>query len=404
MGGLLRRFLRNQQANVAIIFALTLPVMVAGAGYGVETTYWYYKRLHMQAAADAAAHAGALEKRGGSNDATVIAVATLTASDNGFATPDATVTVNTPPTSGPSAGADAVEVMIASHEARFFTALFSEGEVDISTRAVAKFTTASSACILALNPTAGSAANFSGNTSVTFDGCSVMANSIASDAVNEQGSATVSTDCLISAGGVSTTANLTMTQCTSPITSAPQVGDPFADVPAPAVSGGCQSSSGSTLSPGRYCHGLSLSGTVTLSPGVYVVESNDFKVNANAHVSGSGVTIYLTDGARITMNGNSQTNLSAPTSGTYAGVLFFGDRNDLGGVNKVNGNNSSTLTGAVYFKSQQVSYLGNFSGSGGCVQVVADTIDWSGSSTVAADCTAYGMRTLPAYSLVKLSE
>jgi Flp pilus assembly protein TadG len=30
-----------QRGNVAILFALFLPVIVGGAGFGVETTYWY---------------------------------------------------------------------------------------------------------------------------------------------------------------------------------------------------------------------------------------------------------------------------------------------------------------------------------------------------------------------------
>lgn len=399
-----RRFGRETRANVAIIFALTLPLVVGAAGFGVETTYWYYMRLQMQAAADAAAHAGALEKRSGSDQATVVAVAEVTAEDNGFSGANATVTVNTPPLSGPSAGGDAVEVIIGANADRFFTRLFSTTAVAIDVRAVARFESAAGACILALDPTLGQAANFSGNTHVTLNGCSVMSNSVASNAVNLQGSATLTVDCLISAGGVSLTSNYTLTGCPAPITSAPQVGDPFADLTAPPVSGTCLNASASTLSPGRYCSGLNLSGTKTFNPGVYVIEGGDFRVNANANISGSGVTFYLVGGARLNFNGNSQSQLSAPTSGPYSGVLFFGDRNSTGGDNTVNGNNSSLLTGAIYFASQSVRYLGNFSGNSGCTQVVAKTILWSGSTSVAGDCTSLGMRTLPAYRLVQLSE
>ena len=103
------------------------------------------------------------------------------------------------------------------------------------------------------------------------------------------------------------------------------------------------------------------------------------------------------------MNGNSTTVLSAPTTGTYKGILFFGDRTGTG-TNKINGTNSSLLTGATYFPSQAVQYLGNFSGQGGCGQVIGDTVDWTGSTTVAVDCSAYGMSTIAAYTIVKLVE
>ncbi|TIQ60260.1 MAG: hypothetical protein E5X41_34090, partial [Mesorhizobium sp.] len=59
------------------------------------------------------------------------------------------------------------------------------------------------ACVLALNPSASSAALFSGSTSVKLNGCSVMSDSIANDSIKVQGSAGLQTDCLITAGGVS---------------------------------------------------------------------------------------------------------------------------------------------------------------------------------------------------------
>ncbi|MER9216994.1 pilus assembly protein TadG-related protein [Mesorhizobium sp. M0663] len=64
---ILRRFVRRlrqtgESGNVATIFALSLPIVVGGAGLGIETSYWYYSSLKLQAVADAAAYAGALEK------------------------------------------------------------------------------------------------------------------------------------------------------------------------------------------------------------------------------------------------------------------------------------------------------------------------------------------------------
>jgi hypothetical protein len=48
--------------------------------------------------------------------------------------------------------------------------------------------------------------------------------------------------------------------------------------------------------------------------------------------------------------------------------------------------------------------LGNFSGQGGCMHVVANTVNWTGNSTVSANCTGYGMIEIPGIYTVKLSE
>jgi hypothetical protein len=392
---------RSASANVATIFALSLPIVVGAAGFGVETSYWYYNSLKLQATADAAAYAGALEKISGSDTSAIVAAATQSAATNGLGS--GTIVVNTPPASGPNTAKKAVEVIVGQKLDRIFTSIFTQGQVPEQARAVALITDASKACVLALDPSASQAALFSGNTSVKLIGCSVMANSIASDAIKLQGSAGLQADCLISGGGVSLS-NPVTTVCAAPITQALPAADPFADVPAPAASNPCQNANKSPLKPGTYCNGLSLSGNVTMQPGVYVIQSGDFKVNANANVAGDGVTIYLAGASRVSMNGNATVSLSAPTSGTYSGVLMYGDRTSTGGQSTFNGTADSLLTGALYFPKQQVNYLGNFSGVNGCTQVVADLIQWSGNSTINQDCSSLGMRNIPAAQSVELVE
>lgn len=403
MRELAQSLLTQTKGNVAMVFALALPVVVGGAGFGVETTYWYYKSLELQAAADAAAHAGAIERRSGADDEAVTDVAVMAATQNGYNSAVGTAVVNAPPQSGPSAGGDAVEVILTEVADRFFTRMFMENEVDLRARAVAIYRTASNACVLALDPTAARAAEFAGNTTVSLTGCSVMANSRAADAVNLRGSARLTVNCLISGGGATIGSGATLTECRAPILNAPPVGDPYAEIPEPSPTGGCLSANGSTLSPGRYCSGLRLSGTVTLQPGVYHVSGGDFRVNANADIRGTGVTIVLHGTSSLNFNGNATVNLSAPTSGATAGILFFGDRSGSGG-SILNGTASSRLTGAVYLPRQSLSYLGNFSGSGGCVRVVARTVTWSGSTSLSADCSAYGIPSIPVLHLVQLAE
>lgn len=403
-----RRLRSGEGGNVAIIFALTLPIVVGGAGLGVETSYWYYSSLKLQATADASAYAGALEKIAGSDTAAITTAATQSATDNGLGT--GTIVVHTPPTSGPNTANKAVEVILNQNLDRVFTSIFSQSKVPEQARAVALITDGAYGCMEALNPSASQAVLFSGSTTVKLSGCVIASNSIADDAIKTQGSASLKADCLVSVGGMVLN-NPVTTVCKSPITKSLPVADPFSSLPTPAASSQCSKVNGSktsqTLQAGTYCNGMDLKGNVALSSGTYVVQG-DFKINAGAVVTCAtpctGVTIYMAGSNTVSMNGNATVTLSAPTSGTYSGVLFYGDRTGTTAQSTFNGTADSLLTGAIYFPRQQVNYLGNFSGVNGCTQVVADTIQWSGNSTINQDCTSLGMKNLPAAPSIAIVE
>lgn len=395
--------LRESKGNTAIVTALVVPLLAGAAGFGVETAYWYHKDLELQQAADKSAYTAAIEKRAGSNTNKILSTATYIATENGYQ--PGTLAVHYPPTAGAYIGnTTAIEVELSIELPRFFTRVFFSDTVGEKARAVAIMQTAANACILALSTTAAAAARFSGSTDLNLVGCTVMSNSMTSDAVSVQGSAKLTTDCIIAVGDVSLTSGATMTECPGAITNAPPAADPFADIEVPSGSGPTfTNTSGAVLQPGNYTNGMNLSGTKTLSPGVYVVSGGNFKINANANISGTGVTIYFAAGTSVSINGTATVNLSAPTSGTYSGLLFFGDRSATDGVT-LNGTADSKLTGAIYFANQDISYLGNFSGNGGCTQVVGKTVQWSGNATISQDCAAYGMKTIAAMQLVKLVE
>ncbi|TGP18116.1 hypothetical protein EN877_32835, partial [Mesorhizobium sp. M1D.F.Ca.ET.234.01.1.1] len=108
----------------------------------------YYSSLRLQATADAAAYAGAVEKSWGSDTATITSAATTSATQNGLGT--GTITVHTPPTSGAYTTQKAVEVILNQNLDRMFTSIFTSSKVPEKARAVALITDASKACVLAL--------------------------------------------------------------------------------------------------------------------------------------------------------------------------------------------------------------------------------------------------------------
>ncbi len=403
-GGLALRFLKSRTGNVAIIAALMAPVLIGFCGLGADTGYWFFRQRELQSAVDIAAYNGAMALQTGSSQDTVRYASTNGASTNGWRSGQGAISVNTPPASGANQNTHSVEVLLSENEERYFTSIISSSPVPIRVRAVATFDNTQSACMLGLNKTQADTVQFWGNAEAKFEGCNIVSDSSSSRAFSVGGAANVTAPCVDAVGGDYVTATLTLTSCSSVKTKSPYIYDPYANVPTPPV-GTCNASPiGSTLNAGTYCGGLSFSGGTTLNAGVYVINGGVLKINANANLTGSGVTFYLTNGATVQINGNSQLNLAAPTTGTYAGLLFYGDRTQATATNTINGNATSLLTGTIYFPSQEVDFLGNFSGSSGCMQVVADKIYYTGSATFSTNCTGTGMKTIPVPGSVTLVE
>ena len=410
-------FAGDRKGTVAIVFALAVPVVVAAAGYGVETAYWHYEKLRVQEMADVAAHAGAIERRAGKSYAEMYAAAVAAAVQNGYRVSDGEgeagaevddLDLNETPTSGAFAGGNAVEVFVHRKLPRFFSGLFTESEMWVQARSVSRFGTAGNACVLALHPNVARAADFSGSSSVTFEGCNVMANSTAADSVYVNGAGSLRTPCIMTAGGVTLNAGATLTTCAAPMTGLPPVADPFKDVPEPVPNEPCRPASHFGLTNGgHFCSNINISGTVSLPPGVYTFDGATLKVNGGANVSSQsgGVVFHFMNGGTMDFNGNATMNIAAPTSGPYSGMLMFGGRdNAAAGEVKINGTASSKMTGAMYFPKNHLQYQGNFSGNNGCTQVVASSITWTGNTTVNVDCTDAGMPPISIASVVKLAE
>ena len=408
-----RRFLSDQAGVIAIMVALLMPVVVGGLALGAEVGFWYFNQIKLQNSADVAAYAGAVKLRADQDQQTIEDAAFAAAAKTGYDESIGTITVNTPPTTGAFAGdSNVVEVITQENVPRLFSAFFTDGDVPMSGRAVARLTVGMKACILALDTSASGAVTFTGSSNVTLDGCNVHANSLATDAVAVIGGSHVETPCVSATGNISATSGLVMGGCTSAIEHANTINDPYADVLEPLISGTCEPenvfagppSSTYTISPGHYCGGLTMKRTVTMNSGVYVVSSGDFEIESTAVVSGTGVMIFLTGGATVHFAGTANVQLSAPTSGTYAGILIFVDRDDLYDTNIINGDSESLFEGAIYAPSGHVEFAGSGTVGGGCTQIVAATIVFTGDANIGTDCTGTGVSDIEINQLVILVE
>ncbi len=405
---LLRRLARDKSGHVAIITAIIAPTLVAGAGIGMEAGHWFYQQRTAQLSADVAAYAGAVVARAGGEATEIAAGVTEEAERNGYNSDIGTLQINWPPLSGPNQNDRSVEVILTQSWPRAFSALYAEGDMVFQVRSVARFDEPGPACILALDPSGSASLEFSGSTAVTLTNCDLMSNSIATDALAVTGSGSVTASCANSVGGMNIAASLTMTDCTEARTNLPPALDPYAELVEPTGTG-CRNIPGGggakTIQPGRYCNGMNLRGTIDMAPGVYIVDGGTVQTNGNSVVTGSGVTIFLTGDAQVQMNGNADINLSAPETGDYAGLLVWGDNDNLADTSVIfNGTADSSLVGALYFPNQTIDMRGDFSGSDGCTRLIGYRIDVSGNTTFDSDCSAAGVTTLQTPGSVRLVE
>ena len=127
-----------------------------------------------------------------------------------------------------------------------------------------------------------------------------------------------------------------------------------------------------TLNPGVYVGGISMSGNavVTMNPGVYYMKTGasgkGFTVSGNATVTGNQVTIYneaVNSAEVFSISGNGAVTLTPPTTGTYTSILYFQSRTSARAAS-ITGNGQLKMSGDLYLKGATLNISGNGSNIG----------------------------------------
>ena len=411
-----RRLGRNDSGSV-LTFLVVIPVLVGTVAIGVETGQLYRVKRQMQSAADAAALAASVDNLAGKSTTVIAADALYEAQRNSFANGvgGVTVTVNSPPLSGPNvATPGAVEVIITKNMSFSLGAVINNwmgvtnNGFTMQARSVAAQGTYTSTTSSAVGCIVGLTTN--NEQGILFDNfedfasnCALVTNATATvpahptqNAIYMGGfhSATLLTAWSRGTFTADTyTGTLTLTN-PAQNSQATAVTDPYAGLATPFV-GSCSfnnfndpgGGSGQTksLSPGTYCGGLSVThyNKINFAPGTYYIADGllnllSDSITCSACTGGAGVTFVLTTatgtsstiaGATISTN---NITLTAPSSGTYAGILFYQDRRATlvtGGANSSPalgkmfylGRSYTTamtvdLSGAIYFPRQMIQF------------------------------------------------
>jgi Flp pilus assembly protein TadG len=411
----LQRLRRNEKGTV-VAFLVAIPVLAGTLAIGLETGQLYRVKRQMQNAADAGALAGAIDRIAAKSNGVITATAQYEVQRNGFTNGvgGVVVTVNAPPTSGANiATTGAVEVIITKTMSFSFGAVIhnwmgqSSSGFNMRVRSVAAQgtsstqTTSAEGCLVALTTAAEQGITFTSFNNFNSD-CTLISNG-STTANNSNASVYVGSFNHATLRSVWTRGSLYKASYNSfNLTNAAQVNqtayavDPYASLANPSP-GSCTynpfsapGGSSITLSPGTYCGGLTVSSynNVYFTAGTYYIANGNLSITSSNNVTcsnctgGAGVTFVLTqttgnnnDIGGVNISSENNVTLSAPSSGTYAGILVYQDRRASVGTMtsttkyfNVSSLNNATLNGAIYFPNNriQVSSINNVGANATC--------------------------------------
>ena len=368
------RIHRDERGQTIILVALSLPLLLGFIGIATDVGALFKDKRTMQTAADAAAIAGALSLNSGNT--AITAAGKKASAANGYTDSSNGVIVNV--VNGPTwqfsnykGVTGYVEATVTKPESTIFLSIFGYPSVNVSARAVAA-NGPSTTCGFIL----GTASSGGGSTFNVFTGASLQSASPQCGLIVDS---STSPPITVAAGSTLNMKSIgTVGDCgggggcgggtiiPTPVAGVIPYSDPLGYLPQFTCNGAsctngtdtypCISNPDLTrpLQPGCY-NGITAVGNfaINLQPGTYVFNGDLSLGGTGGSLSGTNVTIFMASGTITFANNSATLNLSAPTSGTYNGVLFAQSSTDPNTA-VINGTAGSTLQGFFYFPDSTV--------------------------------------------------
>jgi hypothetical protein len=316
-------FLREQRGNVLLTFALALPAIFGVAGISIDYARLATARTKMQAVADSAALASAQEfQLAQSKPERVASLAEgyVQAQIDG-------VFVQT------KVDFESYRIQVLLQRTMDLTLgkLFWNSAIDIRVSATAQLSDGLPLCLVALDTKARGTVQLRKSARLTAPNCVVYSNSKNPEGLVSQDNAVLRAGFICTAGGRVKTKDTNYQP--QPLTDCPVIADPLASRSGPTdfscthhnkVVNGVSV----TLTPGVYCGGLKVTNgaQVRLTSGTFVFMDGPLVVDGNASFKGENVALYLKgSGANLMFATASTISLTAPKTGSMAGLLIFDD-------------------------------------------------------------------------------
>lgn len=399
---MMRRFLRNEEGGVTLLSALTMPVMLGIGALAVDLSVLRYNSMRLQAAADAGAVAAVRQLPETTNAVQAgVTLANLNAPSNAgqvtlssdvqlvvydastqtYRAPDANTTANAVRVTAARDAAHHNQVLGIFSRFAGSAGPFSLSAHSIAIMSSAGESSAGSACLYALDPTNSSTLTIAGSTTVTLN-CAAQARSASATAISSNGNAAQMTATSICQTNTPSSSprgySPAVTKCGSSVT------DPLATItePTPVNCKAAGTLSG-TLTPGCFTGSATFRGGTTLAAGTYYFQNASIKIDSNASISGSGVTLFLDANSSLDITGTPSISLTAPSSGSLTGVVLFQSRSAAGASLSISGNSTVFLDGVLYAPATSVTFTGNGTTTNPARygSVIASQVHFTGNST-----------------------
>lgn len=405
--------LRREEGSILPTLAISLPVVLGMTALGTDGSYYVMAKSNLQTAADAAAYAAAWEMSQGSED-NMEFMGTLEAERNGFDPEKGTLTLDAVTQTD---GQIVVQANITQTAPLwFFKAVVSKPfDIHVDSEFVVSNDYIGNYCILALEEEAAGAFKVVGNVEIQAQTCGLAVNSFSEEAIDLAGNIDLNFGTVTIAGDYSIRGGSADFSYESLRSHASRVLDPYADLEVPettpctnaAIKQGTRITGSGTgvLNPGVYCGDLTVSGNndIILNPGIYIIDGGDFRVQGGGTLTGEGVTIILTNtGAgkwgQLSISGNRIVRLSAPTTGYFAGVTVFVDRDapEDAITHSITGTADILVDGVIYTPSQNLVFGGTSSSLAetfeGCTKLIGQIIWLHGTPLLGTDCEGSAVR------------
>ncbi len=389
----------DERGGVAILFAFLLPVALGFAGVTADYASLSAYRTKLQAVADASALAAAREFRLGNANINTLNQAASAHAGGSLAAQEITAAI----TPSVDLRGRSIKVTLSSDVPTFLMKYAGVGATRVEAFATARMVGGAPICVIGLDQNANFTVEMDKSARLEAPGCSVYSNSTKPNGLMAKNSATMRAAFICSAGGRSSPGPGSFTP--TPQTDCPVLPDPLLVRSLP-VSGGCIANGVNykggviNLVPGTYCGGATFTGgaKVSLAPGTYIFKDGPLVVTGGASFTGTHVTLHFVGkNAELKFEAASIISLTAPRSGSMAGILISEDRANAGGlVHSIMSDDARTLLGTIYLPSGRLHVGANkpVADKSAYTIVVANRFSLSEGPTMVLN-TNYGATDIP---------
>jgi len=374
----LSAFAADRKGNFAIYTALAAIPLLAGIALGIDYADALRKKSEMQALLDGAVLTGAADATDPANAAKLFFMQTSGMTDNEYTELSGKGKISF------TLQDDLLSGSVTKSFKRPIKTFIAGDTVDVSVKAQVKLRKGPAAgpCITVLAD-AGQALLLNSGATMNAPHCEIHVHSTKDPAfiMNAGVDLNISKLCVKGTKYIKNGGKVTKLE-----TGCAVEADPYSKkIVEPTVSPTCQTSGAKdgtshTLNPGVHCN-VNFNGnpTITFKPGLHIIKG-PMNINNGSTVIAEGVTFYFADrNSKIQANGALTMRATAPTSGTYKGILMFEKWSDAASNPWTqqfvfNGSKGEYLEGVIYLPYRDVTYNSTTNISASKLSMVVNTL------------------------------